>query len=72
MRLGSTKVTRLPTSTRCVVSCRSIEEWEQLAWALAMRITDRQVDADWWEGTCKGKTGLFPAAYVVAPEDYQP
>ena len=22
------------------------------------------VSDDWWQGTCNGKTGLFPASYV--------
>lgn len=30
-----------------------------------------QVDTDWWQGTCKGKTGLFPAAYVVPVDEYE-
>ncbi|ORX33281.1 SH3 domain-containing protein [Kockovaella imperatae] len=37
------------------------------------RITNiDKVDADWWQGTNNGKTGLFPAAYVCAPDEYQP
>ena len=23
-----------------------------------------QIDDGWWSGTCRGKTGLFPANYV--------
>nr|ODN85949.1 hypothetical protein L203_04448 [Cryptococcus depauperatus CBS 7841] len=29
-----------------------------------------KVDPDWWQGICNGKEGLFPAAYVVRPEEY--
>lgn len=27
-----------------------------------------KVDTDWWQGECNGRSGLFPAAYVVAPD----
>lgn len=28
-------------------------------------VTDIEcVSEDWWQGTCNGRTGLFPAAYV--------
>lgn len=30
-----------------------------------------KVDQDWWQGTANGATGLFPAAYVVDPENYE-
>jgi len=34
-------------------------------------INIEKVDTDWWQGTCKGKTGLFPAAYVVPADEYE-
>ena len=24
-----------------------------------------KVDENWWEGTCEGRSGLFPAPYVM-------
>ena len=27
-----------------------------------------QIDPGWWRGTCRGKTGIFPANYVELQE----
>lgn len=63
-------------------------EDNELSFKEGDKITDiDKVDEDWWQGRANGNEGLFPgecaslirlmmaddvAAYVVAPEDYQP
>lgn len=46
-------------------------EDNELSFAEGDKITNiDRVDADWWQGVCNGAEGLFPAAYVLTPEDY--
>ncbi|OXB37626.1 hypothetical protein J008_02626 [Cryptococcus neoformans] len=48
-------------------------EDNELSFKEGDQITDiEKVDPDWWQGRCNGQEGLFPAAYVVSPDEYPP
>ncbi|KAK4683548.1 hypothetical protein P7C73_g6697, partial [Tremellales sp. Uapishka_1] len=48
-------------------------EDNELSFKEGEMITDiEKVDPDWWQGKVNGLQGLFPAAYVVPPNEYQP
>ncbi|ODO03001.1 hypothetical protein I350_05845, partial [Cryptococcus amylolentus CBS 6273] len=53
------------------ISSYEAGEDNEISFAEGDHITDiDKVDPDWWQGTCNGKEGLFPAAYVVGPDEY--